>query len=436
LDHVFVTRAGVRVRSRQSDQNVGAIRFNDDEPIRLPVNGLDVKAADVAGGCWAVVSGQDDYPYLIKRGTARPIQLASVEHLKTHGRDAIWVTPDGDVSWLVKGGTIVRHMNGLEDPADFRHPLTPLGPPHIETWGDFRVTNVYRAGAWQTGEDVSAPLGQTRIYARRVDAPETVWLAFDGFTSRLAFHASHADGTCTLAVSLPGTFIHSSQFTLAASVPVPPPVPPPIPEPHPMPELPNRLNVVRSVDADYPHLLEKARSQGEQFRGDFVDQVAHRLNRADNTTRWGRKRKGDGSLNTDALTYLYDPSNRDKKALIDVLAGDHFDPTWDQRPASEEPGNGTWAPPSMPDLDLAGPVPPPPVPPPPTPDIVAAITRVFDDRLIKLEDALADDLIKMFQELQLVRVGLQALIDKPAPVPVVEFPDYSNRFIGTLRPNV
>jgi hypothetical protein len=36
----------------------------------------------------------------------------------------------------------------------------------------------------------------------------------------------------------------------------------------------------------------------------------------------------------------------------------------------------------------------------------------------------------------LVRVGLQALIDKPAPVPVVEFPDYSNRFIGTLRPNV
>lgn len=112
---------------------------------------------------------------------------------------------------------------------------------------------------------------------------------------------------------------------------------------HEYPEIPHEVN------RDYPGLIRSD-------EGGFVDQCAHRCNKRDQAAglpprRWGRKRKNDGSLNTDALTYMLDPVDLDKKKLVDIIQGDARNPGWDVRPENEEHGNGTWAPPQSADRD-------------------------------------------------------------------------------------
>lgn len=177
--------------------------------------------------------------------------------------------------------------------------------------------------------------------------------------------------------------------------PVPVPVPVPNPEPVPMPPVNDthwrdELEVVKDVDRDYPGEI-RTNPHG------FLDQLAHRLNRKHQTDRFGRKRKGDGSLNDDVITYrLSEPWD---KKLIDVIGGDARFPMWDVRPASEEPGNGTWSAVESPDRDLVSSPPPPPPPP-------------VDLKPIFVE---LDRLAAMLREHGIEIARLRAVIDTPAP---------------------
>jgi hypothetical protein len=111
----------------------------------------------------------------------------------------------------------------------------------------------------------------------------------------------------------------------------------------------NRLNIVVEFSNANPGLIRDDKDA-------FLDGLGRALNRIDfgadvSKYRWGRKRKSDGTLNDDALTFLLsrDPFDPDKKKIIDTIVGAHTtnphnpQPGWAVAPAHEEPGNGTWA---------------------------------------------------------------------------------------------
>lgn len=131
----------------------------------------------------------------------------------------------------------------------------------------------------------------------------------------------------------------------------------------------DELELIRGVDRDYPGLIRTDPHA-------FLDQAIHRLNRKHHTDRFGRKRKNDGTLNDDVVTYRMTERPQDKK-LIDVIGGDTRFPMWDVRPAHEEPGNGTWAPVQTPDRDVIAP-PPTPAPDPGITLLLAAILKRLD----------------------------------------------------------
>jgi hypothetical protein len=114
---------------------------------------------------------------------------------------------------------------------------------------------------------------------------------------------------------------------------------------------PANVRFVRSVAEDYPHLSA----------ADATDQVAHRMNRhygfSGALIRMGRKARNNDAnnpnLNHDALTIRLDLNDNSQKKLIDIwIDADSggLRPTWDVRPAHEEPGNGYWWPPATPAL--------------------------------------------------------------------------------------
>lgn len=131
----------------------------------------------------------------------------------------------------------------------------------------------------------------------------------------------------------------------------------------------NALVVVQAVHQDYPGLIGK----GIPICGEFVDQVAHRLNRQDGAVRWGRKaRQSDGgNPNCDALAYLNDGTDRSRKTLVDIIINGpdpgvdspSAAPAW-QEFLGDNVGNGFWTEPKTPDRDGTGPTPPPPGSPP------------------------------------------------------------------------
>jgi len=110
----------------------------------------------------------------------------------------------------------------------------------------------------------------------------------------------------------------------------------------------NAFDVVVQVDQNYPTLIH-------DVPGRFVDQVAHRLNSLDGELRWGRKRKNDGSLNLDALTYLNVKDDFTKKTIVDIIIAKgtpNATVSW-QEFLGDNVGNGTWTYPQSPDLDFA-----------------------------------------------------------------------------------
>lgn len=244
-----ITRSGVKA-TLESGSHIVTI---DGVPMPLPDAagaGIDLVAADVGADVWAVCIGQsDDCGYLLKLNDRSITKLGDG---KVRGRYAVWVTETGDVSWVPNSDPYaVEHMNGTRSESrDTHHPLSP-NELLIEDWGTVRVVQTFRSDHWTVGEDVSAPTGHTRIYARSgAGEPLFVW---SGFAPLPAHLCAHPDGSCTVAIQIPRgesvpVFVHSSEFEDVA------PDPQPEPEPEPMPP-PNRIDIVRAIAAQFPHLL-------------------------------------------------------------------------------------------------------------------------------------------------------------------------------------
>lgn len=103
----------------------------------------------------------------------------------------------------------------------------------------------------------------------------------------------------------------------------------------------DNIEIVKSVANEFPHL----------HGGPATDQVIHRLNRHHNVDVYGRKARNSDpnnpNCNEDTVTIRLDDNDLSKKKLIDIwIDGDApgLRPTWDVRPAHEEPNNGFWHP--------------------------------------------------------------------------------------------
>lgn len=113
------------------------------------------------------------------------------------------------------------------------------------------------------------------------------------------------------------------------TAPVTPPPPPPPPDKDPPMEAPDEFEIVKRVRARFGAF-------GEDQYGAFLDAVCAELR----GHPWGRKRKNDGSLNTDVLAY----ERTDKQIeYYDILIGDgkgniQWGPSGPFRPGE----NGTW----------------------------------------------------------------------------------------------
>lgn len=202
--------------------------------------------------------------------------------------------------------------------------------------------------------------GRLTTPAVTVDVPDTKptidYLNFNDFKGRFTYANTYVlANTSFVLQDLVDLHLHAELVT--PRVPPPPPAAVPFDPTSTLPggvvpddpgtviEVPggNRLDVVKAVNYDYPGLIRHG--------GDFVDQVAHRLNRIDQTTKWGRKaRNADGSnLNDDVLAYQIDPSDFSKKKMVDIIIdwdGPNPTPVWNVIPVEEEEGNGYWAPPA------------------------------------------------------------------------------------------
>jgi len=196
------------------------ITFGQDAPVFLPVEagqGISLVAArqTTDGDHWAVCIGvADDRGYLIKRHDRSVTVLGTG---KVHGPYAVWVTSAGDVSWVpAKAPYTLEHLDGRVGVSrDTSHPLSPDALSR-ENLGPVIITRVVRDGDWVSGEDVTAPNGVTRLYARKHG--ETCRHVWTGYSSLPAQMVAHADGTCTIPVQIPhgiadALFIHSLDFT-------------------------------------------------------------------------------------------------------------------------------------------------------------------------------------------------------------------------------
>jgi hypothetical protein len=169
-----------------------------------------------------------------------------------------------------------------------------------------------------------------------------------------------------------------------------PPVEPPIIVEEPVLEAPNKFDVVQRIHAERPDLP----TTGEEARGAFVNAVAIALG-----TPWGRKRKGDGSMNTDVLAWKRSDGDIE---YYDILNGDgslSWGPTGPFKPGQ----NGNWVPPPQ------ASEPPPPLKPP-TPPVVVDLGPILA-RIQVLEEQSEEDA-------QLIRNILETLTKLESQKPI------------------
>ena len=183
------------------------------------------------------------------------------------------------------------------------------------------------------------------------------------------------------------------------------------------------FDVMRQLYAKFPVLVQGDEDQRRVLIRICAEQIAYVLG-----ARWGNKKRaglGDAFRSKDSIAYLeddgtcsvWDTQHGVTRALI-VRAGS--EPNYPHLPVSDATFM-TVQPTDHLGLDQPVPDPGPSVPNPGTPDIGARLTAI--DR-----------------ELQLIRLSLAKLHEKPAPVmpaPVIVFPEYTGKLFGytiTLRP--
>lgn len=221
-----ITRSGARVSIPYAPGWIGPCPVvfeghSGRQTVFLPADagqGLDLVAADVGDDVWAVCTGgadRHDRAYLL---TYRDGSVTRLGSGPVCGRYRVWVTEDGDVSWVeCADPTHVQHLDGrVTDARDTEHPLSPDGAARADLGSGVVVTRVCQAGGWTLGEDITAPDGVTRLFARFGQQPvEHVWTGYAPLPAQLT---AHDDGSCTVAVPIPAReseplFLHSSGFT-------------------------------------------------------------------------------------------------------------------------------------------------------------------------------------------------------------------------------
>lgn len=222
-------------------------QFDSDAPIPLIVgrrwvrdhfeplyfSGLYLDAADVGDDQWAVMQGstpdaiREAGTLLVKR------RARTVERLpEWGGMFPVKLLPSGvvvfsdpalggsqGISSVNDDGT-VRYMDAIR--ASFTVPANPAkGRPHpVKLWCPYTK----KGWDWVGGQDTDAD----RLLAYR-QSTDDLFVAWVGYSPVQPTGAEHPDGTFTMAISLPGLWLHSSTFAAYA-----PPVVAPEPEPAPL----------------------------------------------------------------------------------------------------------------------------------------------------------------------------------------------------------
>ena len=231
------------------------------------------------------------------------------------------------------------------------------------------------------------------------------------------------DETGNAAVS---TVPFSTPRRPVTTTPTDPPPPDPEPEPDPMPEPASLFADLQAERAKYPATLTRDQP------GKILNAVAWKHREAG----WGLSVKPNGNNvpSPQGPLVAYDIlHNRLNDTLYDVATAEWptMRITWSQTTHHNQPDR-PWLAPIQPTGEEPQPEPEPEPDPQPGPDIVAA----FNQRMDAHEALLADEFVKVYRELELIRNGVQAVIDKPVPVPTVTFPKYKSQrvpVIGTLR---
>lgn len=211
-----ITRSGVRVwleaLARPGVVYIGGV------PIALPAeagDGIDLVAADVRGDVWvAVVGVGNDRGYLLKMSDGSVTVLGDGP---VHGRYPVWITEDGDVSWVPASDPYsVHHLDGRVTPSrDTHHPMAP-NESAVEDWGGVRVVNPFRSGSWESSTWADDAPGAQTVLLRMNGGPA---MTAGTFRTQLPPHcAEHEDGSCTVPVQVPEgknspVFVRSEAFT-------------------------------------------------------------------------------------------------------------------------------------------------------------------------------------------------------------------------------
>jgi hypothetical protein len=223
-----------------------SFQFGNDPPIDLDAHLMDVHGLIVNGLHRVVGQGSaapiDNVGVLLHRHDPVPTIFESC-----HGRNAIYLEPDGTASWVPAWSNVVRYADGRHPtPArDFAHPYSPSNA--IEDWKGERVVIHGEADPWVLAESALAPSGHTRILIRNRATGEVriVWGTDTSYTSTPAQIAMTPLGP-VVAINNPNDGMsffrypsHMKPWTPYVPPPVvvtPPPTPAPEPEPEPVPQ--------------------------------------------------------------------------------------------------------------------------------------------------------------------------------------------------------
>jgi hypothetical protein len=218
-----------------------AFQFGSDPPIDLDAHLMDVHGQIVNGAYLVVGQGSaapiDNVGVLLHRGDPVPTIFEAC-----HGRNAIYLEPDGTASWVPAWSNVVRYADKrTPTPArDYAHPYSPTFA--TDHWHGELVVLHGEADPWVLAESGLAPTGHTRILIRNRATGEVriVWDTPLSFTSTPAQIAMTPLGP-VVAINNPNDSMsyfrypsHMKPWTPYAQPPVV--TPPPTPEPQPQPE--------------------------------------------------------------------------------------------------------------------------------------------------------------------------------------------------------
>ena len=194
------------------------VQFEDDDPISFPpgASGLAIGVTPV--GHVALVRGSDDQVYeVLRSGQVERLDTAfgnnCVGFFQAH---AYWI--NAKETYKVDGTPYSVPVDPPTDPRGFVSPdgwsQILDGQPAWSVWqtrdiGGVLCTRCVRIAHWEVGMDGESVENRYLAFDHRTG---TIWIVPNSETQIGPGLAVHGDGSCTVAVSLPAGFVHSSTF--------------------------------------------------------------------------------------------------------------------------------------------------------------------------------------------------------------------------------